>query len=352
VISAQIFDIDYYLPSKMLGNDELSTVYSGWTPEKIARKLGIEQRPVAADGETALDMGVKAVQNLFARNVCKPEEIDFLVFCTQSPDYFLPTSACIMQHQLGLPRHSGALDFNLGCSGYIYGLAICKGLIETGAANNVLLVTSETYTKYINKNDRSTRPLFGDGAAATLLRGVEMSENIAQNSEPMIGPFVFGTDGGGANMLIVPAGGHRLPRSPETSVETADARGNRRSSDQLYMNGQGIFAFAIEEIPKLVNQLLAKASKTRDDIDCYIFHQANRYMLERLQELCELNGRNYFNDVRMVGNTVSSSVPIAMVQAAEQGLLRAGDLVMLIGFGVGLSWGGTLVRLPKSLVRG
>jgi 3-oxoacyl-[acyl-carrier-protein] synthase-3 len=347
VISAQIFGIDYYLPSKTLINEELSTIYTGWTQEKIARKLGIEQRLIAAENETALDMGVKAAQKLFDRKICSPEEIDFLVFCTQSPDYFLPTSACIMQHQLNLPHHAGAFDYNLGCSGYIYGLAICKGLIETGAAQNVLLVTSETYSKYINSNDRSTRPLFGDGAAATLLRGVETEKN----AEPMIGPFLFGTNGSGANMLIVPAGGHRFPKSPETAIETADSRGNIRSQDQLYMNGQGIFAFAIEEVPRLVNNLLEKTAKTRGDIDCYIFHQANRYMLERLQELCKLNGYNYFNDIRTVGNTVSSSVPIAMVQAAEQELLHAGDSAMLIGFGVGLSWGGTLVRLPKSLVR-
>jgi 3-oxoacyl-[acyl-carrier-protein] synthase-3 len=351
VISAQIFDIDYYLPSKTLLNNELSMLYAGWTQEKIARKIGIEQRSIAAENETALDMGVKAVKKLFDRNVCSPDEIDFLVFCTQSPDYFLPTSACIMQHQLNLPHHVGAFDFNLGCSGYIYGLSICKGLIETGAAKNVLLVTSETYSKYINKNDRSTRALFGDGATASLLRGVEIEENTNDNFEPMIGPFVFGTNGGGANMLIVPAGGRRLPQSPETAIETADTRGNIRSKDQLYMNGQGIFAFAIEEVPRLVNNLFAKASKTRDDVDCYIFHQANRYMLERLQELCKLNECKYFNDVRTVGNTVSSSVPIAMVQAAEQGLLCAGDTAMLIGFGVGLSWGGTFVRLPKSLVR-
>ncbi|MDR1382655.1 MAG: ketoacyl-ACP synthase III [Planctomycetaceae bacterium] len=347
MISAQIFGIDYYLPSKTLINEELSTIYTGWTQEKIARKLGIEQRLIAAENETALDMGVKAAQKLFDRKICSPEEIDFLVFCTQSPDYFLPTSACIMQHQLNLPHHAGAFDYNLGCSGYIYGLAICKGLIETGAAQNVLLVTSETYSKYINSNDRSTRPLFGDGAAATLLRGVETEKN----AEPMIGPFLFGTNGSGANMLIVPAGGHRFPKSPETAIETADSRGNIRSQDQLYMNGQGIFAFAIEEVPRLVNNLLEKTAKTRGDIDCYIFHQANRYMLERLQELCKLNGYNYFNDIRTVGNTVSSSVPIAMVQAAEQELLHAGDSAMLIGFGVGLSWGGTLVRLPKSLVR-
>lgn len=351
MISAQIFEIDYHLPATMLENSELSEVFSGWTAEKIATKLGIEARPISADGETALDLGVQAAKKLFDRGACRPEEIDFLVFCTQSPDYFLPTSACVMQHQLGLRRDIGALDFNQGCSGYIYGLSLCKGLIESGAARTVLFVTAETYTKYINDNDRSTRPLFGDGAAATLIRGVDVSPEEHANS-PMIGPFAFGTDGAGANMLIVPAGGHRLPPSEATAFEVTDGRGNTRSQDQLFMNGQGIFAFAIEEIPPLVERLLAKASKTRDDVDCYVFHQANKYMLQRLQELSGLSGRNYFNDILRIGNTVSSSVPIAIVNAAEQGTLNPGDTAMLVGFGVGLSWGATLVRLPKSLVRG
>ena len=334
----------------MLRNNDLAEVFEGWTAEKISKKLGIEERPVAAKDETALDLGVCAAKKLFDRNVCKSNDIDFLVFCTQSPDYFLPTSACVMQDRLGLRRDIGAVDFNQGCSGYIYGLSLCKGLIESGAAQTVLFVTAETYTKYINDNDRSTRPLFGDGAAATLLRGVEVSpeEHLAF---PGIGPFVFGTDGAGADMLIVPAGGLRLPQSAKTAIEISDGRGNIRSQNQLYMNGQGIFAFAIEEIPPLIDRLLAKASITRDDVDCYVFHQANKYMLSRLQELTGLLGHNYFNDIRRVGNTVSSSIPIAMVNAAEQAALHAGDTVMLVGFGVGLSWGATLVRLPKSLVR-
>jgi len=350
VISAQIFEIDYHLPLRFLRNNELAEVFVGWTAEKIAKKLGIEERPVAAQGETALDLGVQAAKKLFDRNVCKPEDIDFLVFCTQSPDYFLPTTACVMQDRLGLRRDIGAIDFNQGCSGYIYGLSLCKGLIESGAARTVLFVTAETYTKYINENDRSTRPLFGDGAAATLLCGVDVSPEEHADS-PGIGPFVFGTDGSGANMLIVPAGGHRLPQSAETAVEMADGRGNTRSQNQLNMNGQGIFAFAIDEIPPLIDRLLDKVSKTRDDIDCYVFHQANKYMLQRLQELTGLSGRNFFNDIRRIGNTVSSSIPIAMVNAAEQGTLHSGDTAMLVGFGVGLSWAATLVRLPKSLER-
>jgi len=344
VKSAQIVDIEYYLPEFRLDNEELASIYSGWTPEKMLEKLGIEYRAISAPSETAVDMGEKAVQKLFERGACKPEEIDFLVFCTQSPDYFLPTSACILQDRLGIPVNSGALDFNLGCSGYIYGLAMCKGLIETGAAQNILFVTSETYSKYIHYNDRVSRPLFGDGAAVTLIRGV-----TTDDPEPFIGPFVFGTDGSGAKMLIVPAGGHRIPLSAESLREVTDSRGNTRSQNYLSMHGQGIFAFAIERIPTLVDELLEKAGKTRKDVDCYVFHQANKYMLDRLQELCSLTEEKYFNDIHDKGNTVSSSVPMALVDAANQGMLNTGDTAMLVGFGVGLSWGAALVRLPFSL---
>ena len=344
MISAQICSIEYHLPDYRLGNDELSLIYAGWTSDKMVKKIGIEYRAICSPEETALDLGEKAAKKLFDRGDCTPEEIDFIVFCTQSPDYFLPTSACILQERLGIPITSGAFDFNLGCSGYVYGLALCKGLIETGAAKNVLFVTSETYSKYINADDRVSRPLFGDGASATLIRSVETDD-----TEPLIGPFVFGTDGSGANMLIVPAGAHRMPTSKETAEEKTDSRGNTRSQNQLFMHGQGIFAFAIERIPTLVNDLLQKSGKTRDDIDCYIFHQANKYMLDRLQELCSLTGRKYYNNILDKGNTVSSSIPIAMVDAANEGLLLPGETAMLVGFGVGLSWAAALVRLPDSL---
>ena len=341
VTFAQICDISYYLPEATLDNSELASIYTDWSQAKVLKKLGIERRPIAAPGETALDMAIVAGQRLLQRGRCLPDEVDFLLFCTQSPDYFLPTSACILQDKLGLSKSCGALDFNLGCSGYVYGLALCKGMIEAGLAKCVMLITSETYSKYINEYDRTNRPLFGDGAAATLIRAVESDSN-----EPLIGPFVFGTDGSRADMLIVPAGGHRLPASPDTAIENIDGRGSVRSKNQLYMNGAGIFEFAIDTIPPMVDQLLNESGKTREQIDCFIFHQANRFMLERLQELCNLDPTRYYNNVLTRGNTVSSSVPIAMMDALDEGILRPGHTAMLVGFGVGLSWGATLVRIP------
>lgn len=340
---AEIQSVAYYLPSRTLDNAELVNHFPHWTAEKIVRKLGIETRPIAAEGETAADMAVAAAEKLLENGSCEHEEIDFVLFCTQSPDYFLPTTACVIHERLGLPKACGAFDFNLGCSGYIYGLSIAKGLIETGAAKKLLFLTSETYSKYINSDDRASRPLFGDGAAATLIAAKPAKEES-------IGPFVFGTDGGGADLLIVPAGGHRLPSSSETAVEHPDGKGSIRSLNQLKMHGPGIFSFAVDRVPPMIEELLQKAGKSREDIGTYIFHQANKYMLDRLQELCHLKGTNFFNDVLHRGNTVSSTIPIAIVDAWQNGLLKPNDWVMLVGFGVGLSWGATLVKIPNHFV--
>jgi 3-oxoacyl-[acyl-carrier-protein] synthase-3 len=340
---AEIQSITYYCPSRMLGNAELVEHFPHWTAEKIVRKLGIENRPIAAEGETATDMAVIAAEKLLENGSCEHEEIDFVLLCTQSPDYFLPTSACLIHERLGLPKACGALDFNLGCSGYVYGLSLVKGLVETGAAKKVLFLTSETYSKYINVDDRASRPLFGDGATATLIAAKTKKE------EP-IGPFVFGTDGGGADLLIVPAGGHRLPSSEETAVCQPDGKGSIRSLNQLKMHGPGIFSFAVDRVPPMVEELLQKSGKSREEIGSYIFHQANKYMLDRLQELCHLKGTNFFNNVMHRGNTVSSSIPIAIVDAWHSGMLKPNEWVMLVGFGVGLSWGATLVKVPENFV--
>ncbi|MGL4943010.1 MAG: 3-oxoacyl-ACP synthase III family protein [Thermoguttaceae bacterium] len=340
--SAQIRSLAYYLPEQTLGNRELAELFSGWTEAKITDKLGITSRPIAAAGETAVDMAVAASENLFGGGTCEPEDVDYVLLCTQSPDHFLPTSACIVHERLGLPKSCGSLDFNLGCSGYVAGLSLAKGLIEGDMADNVLLITSETYSKYINPLDRTTRPLFGDGSAATLVKAMPHSHN------PLIGPFVFGTDGSGANLLIVPAGGHRTPATAETAMEIADGKGGVRSQNQLFMHGPGIFSFAIDRVPPMVRELLDLSCKTRDDIGCYVFHQANKYMLSRLRELCELDESRFFNNVQTRGNTVSSSIPIAMADAFEQGMLKPNESVMLIGFGVGLSWAGTLVVVPEN----
>lgn len=322
---AAVRAIEYHLPEAILTNDELAGISPGWTPEKIAAKTGIVQRRIAAAEECASDLAVAAAQKLFAGGTCHPEEIDFILFCTQSPDYFLPTTACILQDRLGLPTSAGALDYNLGCSGFVYGLSLAKGLVETGQATNVLLLTAETYSKFLHPDDRSVRPLFGDAAAATLVRG---RPDAPAGGLPWIGPFVFGTDGQGMDNLIVAGGGMRRPRS----------------ANHLYMNGPEIFTFALRVVPQAVKALLARAEMSLDDVDLFVFHQANRYLLEHLRDKLRIPPEKFVLALSHVGNTVSSTIPIALKDSLDRQLLAPGKLVLLVGFGVGYSWSATLMR--------
>jgi 3-oxoacyl-[acyl-carrier-protein] synthase-3 len=210
-------------------------------------------------------------------------------------------------------------------------------LIETDQAQGVLLITAETYSKFIHPGDKSVRTLFGDAGAATLVRGV------AGDGE-FIGPFVYGTDGSGAGNLIVPTGGMRRRAAPADEEPALDADGNLRTSANLYMNGPEIFIFTLRAVPKLVQELLSRSGKELADIDLFVFHQANLYMLEHLRKKLKIPAEKFFVGMRECGNTVSCTIPIALKQAAGQGRLKAGDLVMLVGFGVGYSWGATLVR--------
>ena len=189
--------ISYYLPEKVVTNEELLKEFPEWSVEKVAQKVGVDSRHVAAVDETAGDMGEKAARKLFEEYNINPKTIDFLMMCTQSPDYFLPSTACVLQDRLGIPTSSGAFDYNLGCSGCVYGMAMAKGLIASGIAKNVLLITAETYNKYLHPSDKSNRSIFGDGAAACLVS----TEGFAE-----IGEFSLGTDGSGANNLIVKTG--------------------------------------------------------------------------------------------------------------------------------------------------
>ena len=342
---AQISQIAHHFPENVLGNEELAKLYSGWTAQSIESKLGVRARPIAGEDETSADLAVLAAEKLFQRGDCSARDIDFLVFCTEEPDYLLPPSACQIQDRLGIPQAAGAFDFNLGCSGFVYGLAMARGLIETDMAQNILLLTANTYSKLINRLDRATRPLFGDAAAATWIRRVDSPPSAG----PSIGPFVFGTDGSRGDLLMVPAGGQRLPSSPRTAIEHTDAHGAVRSMDQLCMNGQGIFAFAIDTVPRLVKDLLKKARMTLKDVDLFVFHQANKFMLEALRDECGIDEERFVVDLADRGNTVSSSIPIALLDSRDAGRLKPKARVMLVGFGVGLSWAGAMVVLPERL---
>jgi 3-oxoacyl-[acyl-carrier-protein] synthase-3 len=339
-MKASIAAITYRLPEAVLSNDELAARFSDWSPEKIQEKTGITERHIARRDECASDLAVEACQKLFESNICRREDIDYLLLCTQTPDYFLPTTACVVQDRLGLPTACGALDFNLGCSGFVYGLGLAKGLVETGQAKNVLLVTAETYSKFIHENDRSVRTIFGDGAAATLIQAVHIDEEI---SDEPIGPFIYGTDGRGAKNLIVPVGGMRERVASDRGMQ-ADAFGNERTSANIYMNGGEIFSFTLRAVPEAVRRLLERVRLRLDDLDLIVFHQANRYMLDHLQKKIKIPNDKFVIAMEHVGNTVSSTIPIALSDAAASGRLKDGQRVMVVGFGVGYSWAATIIR--------
>ncbi len=332
--------IEYYLPEKVVTNGALAAEFPEWSIEKIQRKTGILERHIAAPSECSSDLGYQAANRLFDSGVCSPGEIDYLLLCTQSPDYFLPTTACLLQDRLGIPETAGALDFNLGCSGFIYGLGLAQGLIRTGQASRVLLITAETYSKFIHPQDKSVRTLFGDAAAATLVQAVSSGGDVAP------APFVFGTDGKGGGNLIVPAGGLRTPSTLETAQAVSDDNGNWRSQDNLFMNGAEIFNFTLRAIPDSVSRLLTRANRHLEDVDFFVFHQANQYMLEHLRKKLGIPVDKFCLCLSHCGNTVSSTIPIALRNASKEGRLTDGQLVMLVGFGVGYSWGATLLQWP------
>lgn len=335
-MKAIIKAISYYLPDKILTNEALIKEFPEWSVEKISDKTGIKERRIAEQNICSSDLGILSCQNLFKEHSINPDEIDFLILCTQSPDYFLPTTACIMQEKLGIPTTAGALDFNLGCSGYVYGLSLAKGLIETGAAQNVLLVMAETYSKFIHPSDKSVRTIFGDAAAATLL---STEDNCTK--EP-IGSFVFGTDGRGVNNLIVKTGGMRNPIKSNST--TTDEYGNIHDANSLYMNGSEIFIFTLGIVPKTMKGVLQKANLNQENIDLFVFHQANRYMLTELRKKLKIPEEKFYIYLENCGNTVSSTIPIALYHAMQEGRIKKGSKVMIMGFGVGYSWAGALLQ--------
>ena len=327
-----IKDIAVYLPERVVTNEELVKDFPEWSVDKIADKVGVSERRVASDKETATDLAVIAAENLFAKRNVNREKIDFVLFCTQSPDYKLPSSACIIQDRLGLSTQCGAFDFNLGCSGYEYGLAVAKGMVVAGVASNVLLLTGETYNQYIHPRDKGNRTIFGDGASATVIS----TEGFAEICE-----FSLGTDGSGAKHLIVKSGGARYPE--KINDLTYDEGGNPISSDYLNMDGQEIFVFTLTQVPKMLKDVLSKNNLQKEDVDLFVFHQANKYMLEHLRKKLKIDEEKFFDNLATVGNTVSSTIPIALCDAIEQGRLKGN--VLLAGFGVGLSWGATVIKI-------
>lgn len=330
-MKAFIKAISYALPDTVVTNEDLVKDFPEWSVDKIASKIGVDKRHVCKDNETAVDLAIKAGEKLFLEHTkITKSEIDFVILCTQSPDYFLPTSACLVQDRLGLRTDIGAFDFNLGCSGYVYGLSIAKGLLFGGIAENVLLITAETYSKHLHPKDKGNRTIFGDAATATV---------ISQDGFAEIGKFSLGTDGRGAENLMVKTGGMKFRKA--INDLSFDDNANPKSSDYLFMDGSEIFNFTMEAVPVLVNDTLKKNNLEQQDIDLFVFHQANKYMMNFIRKKIKIEESKFYYCMEDVGNTVSSTIPIALCEAKFSDILKG--KILLAGFGVGYSWCGVTI---------
>ncbi len=321
----------YYLPENIVTNEQLQQELPNVDVAKTAKAIGVENRHVAAADETASDLAVKAALKLFADSGIRPSDIDFVIMCTQFPDYVIPSTSCLVQDRLGIPTSAGAVSIDLGCSGFVYGLMLADGLIASGAAKNVLLLTGDTPTKSLHPEDVN-KILFGEAASACVVS----TEGIAK-----VGKFDMGTDGSGAEHLIIKTGGTRHPE--RTGASSIDEEGNVRRDDYTYMNGSEIFNFSVEHVPEMIANILDKNQLEKDDVDYYVFHQANKFMLNTIRKITQIPKDKYHVDLTNTGNTSCNTVPVGLVQAIESGKITKGSRVMITGFGVGLSWAGTML---------
>ena len=336
-MGAIITGIEYVYPERKVTNEDLAIEYPDYDFSKFEDKVGIKTRYWVKNNETALDLAKKACDKLFEKHL--KLNVDYILYCTQSPEYFLPTTACILQDYLKIDKNTGAFDFNLGCSGFVYGLSIAKGLINSGQAKNVLLVTAETYSKYIHPKDRSNKAIFGDAAAATL---------ITYDSKEHIGEFLFGTDGSGYDKLIVKNGGSRNPLDI-AAKEITYGTNNIYTDNHLYMNGPEVFNFTNEIIPCFTKEVLAKNETEFEKVHQFVFHQANAFMLNFMRKKLKIEVNRFFIDLEDGGNTVSCTIPIALKKYALKIQEHKLETIAIIGFGVGLSWAGGIIKISNKL---
>ena len=333
MVYAAIRGVAGYLPPQIEKND-MST--------RAAKALGIEERHVAAPDQAASDLACEAAENLFKKYPAAREGVDFILLCTQQPDYPLPSTACLVADRLGLPKSVGALDYNLGCSGYIYGLGLAKGLIEAGLCKKLLLLTVSLYVREGSPEDNATRPVFADGASATLIEGVE-------SDRPLLDAFVFGTDGAlGPKAIIQEVGGSRHPYRTTEIKKIEDEHGSRTNAN-IFMDGQEVMLFTLREVPPMVEEVLAKAGLTREELDYAVFHQPNKFMLDYVQRKCKLQKVPFFNDASKTGNTVAATIPLGLCSILKEQEPESLKHVLMAGFGVGLSWGGCVADLSKMM---
>ncbi|MDF1542519.1 MAG: beta-ketoacyl-ACP synthase III [Anaerosomatales bacterium] len=320
---ASIIGIGSYLPERILTNAELETLVDT-SDEWIRSRTGIVERRIVADDQATSDLAAAALTAALMKAGIAPNGIDLLIVGTSSPDMLFPSTACLVQNRLGMV--CPAFDINAACSGFVYALQAGVSAIESGRAGRVAVVGADALTRIIDFTDRSTCVLFGDGAGAVILEATD---------EPGVLGIALGADGSGADLLKVPAGGSARP----ITRDALDARENF-----LTMNGSEVFRFAVKIIPRATNEALAASGLTVTDLDWLVPHQANQRIIQTVGQRLGIPSDRVFSRVDRVGNTSAASIPLALDDLYTSGQLAPGDLIALVGFGAGLTWGAGVVR--------
>ena len=322
------------VPKRVVKNREYTDFFKKEEAVSIVEKTGIEERRFA-DAETcSSDLCFAAAEKLIADNNINKEEIDLLVFISQTPDYRMPATSCILQYRLGLPNSTITFDITLGCSAFLYGLSVVYGMMERSGLRKALLLDGETRSKVYSPRDRRSAFLFGDGGVAAL---IERDPKFGKST------FSLNTDGSRADLIMIPAGGYRKMSSAETVVEkVVDEFGNMRSDEQGYMMGGDVFNFVIREIPRDIKNTLAYAEKKVDDFDYVVFHQANNFINSYIAKKMKLNTEKIPSTIAKFGNTSSVSVPLTIVSEL-QGKLDGEKELLLTAFGVGMTWATAII---------
>ena len=320
---------------------DVASLFGEEAAQKISTTTGVKTRHIAGKNVCTSDLCVAATEKLLEKLGWERDSIRLIIFVSQTSDYILPATAASIHGRLGLSKACSAFDINLGCSGYVYGLWTIAQLMGSGMFERALLLVGDTSTHLVSERDRSSSPIFGDAGSATALEKDE-------DAMPM--HFDLGTDGSGTEHLIVPAGGSRTPRSSVTAEMLEDKHGNIRSDDNLYMNGTEIFTFTLREVPPMLRRVLDHAQWTIDDVDAFVFHQANLFILKHLTKRMKLDPDKVPLSIEEFGNTSSASIPLTMTHALSDKLRTKTSNLVLAGFGVGFSWGAvTLTCRPMTI---
>lgn len=330
-LTCKIAASHYVLPKKILTNEDLFERFGEKKVRGISKLSGISERRIADDDTTAVDLGFAAADRMLESENIDRGDFDALIFVSQTGDYILPPSASVLHERLGLPETCAAFDIPMGCAAMPYAFAVAKGLAASGQCRKILLVFSDTVTKLVNPKDRSLVTLHGDGAAAFALEACPCGEGLDFAE--------LGTDSSGWRHLIVPAGGMRTPKSPETAVETEDENGIICSQENLQMNGPAVFHFSISKIPGEIKKALQKYSESIENYSMVLLHQANRMMLDQIYAQIGVSDSQKFFFMEKVGNLSTAASPVLLAEALRSGKLENGGRVLGAAFGVGLAWG-------------